>query len=73
MAEEKRWRREDPAKVAARHAKFAKAHIKQFKIDLNDNTDADVIEFLETVPSKRGFVLAAIRKAMEEQNNNPAE
>lgn len=73
MAEEKRWKREDPAKVQARRKKYAQAHHVQLNIALIDNTDQDIIDFLATVTSKRGFVLAAIRKAMEEQKNNPAE
>ncbi len=53
--------------------KFEKERLVQVKLALNDNTDKDIIDFLETVPSKRAFILAAIRKAMEEQKNNPAE
>lgn len=68
---EKRWRREDPEKVRARHIKFEKAHLVQVKLALNDNTDKDVIDFLETVPSKRAFILAAIRAAMAEQKKDP--
>lgn len=71
MAEEKRWKREDPAKVAARHAKFEKAHLKQIKFALNDNTDADVIAFLDTVENKRAYLLGLIRADMAK--NNPAE
>ena len=73
MAEEKRWKKEDPKNVRARQEKYAKAHHIQLNIALNDNTDKDIIDFLETVPSKRGYVLAAVRKAMEEQKRNPAD
>lgn len=68
---EKRWRKEDPEKVRARHIRFEKEHLVQVKFALNDNTDRDVIDFLETVPSKRGFILEAIRKAMAEQKKDP--
>lgn len=68
---EKRWRREDPKKIRARQEKYAKAHHVQLNIALIDNTDQDIIDFLQTVPSKRGFVLAAIRAAMAEQKKDP--
>lgn len=68
---EKRRRREDPKKHATRNYRFEQAHLVQVKLALNDNTDRDIIDFLETVPSKRGFILAAIRKAMAEQKKDP--
>lgn len=73
MAEEKRRRKEDPKKHYERNYRFQKAHVKQVSLKLNDNTDADVIEFLGNLENQRAFILAAIRKAMEEQKNNPAE
>lgn len=35
--------------------------MKQFKIDLNKNTDADIIAKLESVPNKAGYVKQLIR------------
>lgn len=64
MATEKRWKREDPEKIRARQARFHKDRMVQVNLALNDRTDADIIAFLETVPSKRGFILEAIRAAM---------
>lgn len=51
--------------------KFEKAHLKQIKFALNDNTDADVIAFLDTVENKRAYLLGLIRADMAK--NNPAE
>lgn len=51
--------------------KYEKDRLVQIKLALNDNTDKDVLDFLETVPSKRGFILEAIRKAMAEQKKDP--
>lgn len=70
MSERKR-KKEDPKKHAARNYRFEQAHLVQVKLALNDNTDKDILDFLETVPSKRGFILEAIRKAMAEQKKNP--
>ena len=47
--------------------KFQQERLKQVKLALNDRTDADIIAFLETVPSKRGFILEAIRAAMAKE------
>lgn len=46
------------------HSKFEKAHLKQIKLALNDNTDADVIEFLDSLDNKRGYILDLIRSDM---------
>lgn len=51
--------------------KFEKERLVQVKLALNDSTDKDILDFLETVPSKRGFILEAIRKAMAEQKKDP--
>lgn len=44
--------------------KYQKKSIKQVKIDLNLNTDADIIEFLETVENRQGYLKELIRKDM---------
>lgn len=43
------------------HLKFEKDKTKQLNIRLNNNTDQDVISFLDALPNKRGFILSIIR------------
>ena len=45
--------------------KFEANNMIQFNIRLNKRTDADVIEFLETLDNKRGFILELIREKMK--------
>lgn len=56
-------------KRAAR--KFEKERLVQIKLALNDRTDADVIEFLETVDNKRALILRLIREEMQRQKEAP--
>lgn len=44
--------------------KFEKTRLKQIKFVLNDNTDADVIELLDGIDNKRGYLLDLIRSDM---------
>lgn len=37
----------------------------QFRMKLNKTTDADVIEFLQSLPNKQGFIKQLIRDHME--------
>lgn len=46
------------------HLKFEKERTKQLNIRLNDRTDADVIEFLDSLDNKRGYILDLIRSDM---------
>ena len=40
-----------------------KAHaVKRVTLDLNRNTDADILEKLEQVPSKQGYIKRCIRE-----------
>ena len=41
--------------------KYNKENIKQYSLQLNKTTDIDIIEYLEKVPSKLGFIKEAIR------------
>ena len=41
---------------------YKKNYVKQFKIALNKNTMADVIEWLDTKDNKQGYVIDLIRK-----------
>lgn len=43
---------------------WTKKNIKSVSIGLRIDQDADIIEFLETVPSKAQFIKDAIRKCM---------
>lgn len=42
-------------------AKYDKANTRQFHLKLNRNTDRDVIEKLDNVPSKQGYIKKLIR------------
>lgn len=42
-------------------ARYDKANTKQFHLKLNRNTDWDVIDKLNSVPSKQGYIKALIR------------
>lgn len=45
--------------------KYNKNNVKQIKLNLNLKTDADIIEALEKVKNKQGFIKQLIRQAME--------
>lgn len=62
--ENKSRKKEDPGKVLARQIKFQKAHIVQLSVKLNDNTDADIIKYLDTLDNKRAYILGLIRADM---------
>lgn len=48
-------------------AKYDKANTKQITLKLNKVTDADILEFLETVASKQGYIKESIRKNIRGQ------
>lgn len=45
--------------------RYQKKNIKQMKIDLNRNTDSDIISFLETCKNKQGYIKKLIREDMK--------
>lgn len=45
--------------------KYNKTNVKQIKLNLNLKTDADIIEALEKVKNKQGFIKQLIRQAMK--------
>jgi len=45
--------------------RYQKKNIKQMKLDLNRNTDADIISFLERCENKQGYIKALIREDMK--------
>ena len=44
------------------NVEYKKKMIKQFKMELNCNTMADVIEWLDTKDNKQGYVIDLIRQ-----------
>lgn len=54
----------------ARHSlatqKYNKTHVKQIKLNLNRNTDADIIKHLDACTNVQGYIKDLIRKDMEQ-------
>ena len=44
--------------------KYNEANVKQFKIALNKKTDADIIEHLDKIRNKQGYIKELIRRDM---------
>lgn len=42
--------------------KYDEANTKQIKLKLNKKTDADILEALESVPNKQGYIKSLIRQ-----------
>lgn len=51
-------------------AKYNKAHTKAIQIKLNTTTDRDIIERLDNVDSKQGYIKKLIRTDIENNNTN---
>lgn len=49
----------------AAQKKYNKENTKQIAFLLNYNTDGDILEQLERVPSKNGYIKERIRRCME--------
>ena len=45
--------------------KYKKKNIKQMKLDLNRNTDSDIINFLNQCGNKQGYIKKLIREDMK--------
>ena len=43
------------------NAKYDKGHCKTYLLKLNRKTDVDIINMLESVPNKQGYIKALIR------------
>lgn len=54
--ETKTWTASHAAQVA-----WASAHTTRVVMNLNNNTDADILEQLSNVPSKQGYIKSLIR------------
>lgn len=50
--------------------RYAKKYIKQFKINCVTRTESDIIEKLESVPNKAGYIKQLIRADIAKQNEN---
>ena len=50
-------------------AKYIKHNVKRYVVQLNKNTDEDLVRFMETIDNVNGFFKDCIRKAMEESKN----
>ena len=48
-----------------RQAKFDAANTTRVQLKLNNNTDADIIDKLNSVPSKQGYIKEAVREKMK--------
>ncbi|MFR1698807.1 MAG: hypothetical protein ACLSU9_11085 [Anaerovoracaceae bacterium] len=44
---------------------YEKRAVKQYRFELNKNTDADIIAFLETVDNKQGTIKRLLREEIE--------
>lgn len=52
--------------------KYNKANTKQVTLRLNKRTEADIIERLEEVGNKQGYIKALIRADVEKNSKNGA-
>lgn len=50
-------------------AKYNAANTVQFKLKLNKNTDADMVEYLKGIENKQGYIKKLIRQDMEKNGN----
>lgn len=46
-------------------AKYATKNVKQIKLNLNINTDADILDWLDKLENKQGYIKELIRKDMK--------
>lgn len=49
-------------------AKYAKKKIKKMTFSFNRETDADILEKLESVDNKQGYIKGLIRKDIQENS-----
>lgn len=47
-------------------AKYIKHNVKRYVVQLNKNTDEDLVRFMENIDNINGFFKDCIRRAMEE-------
>lgn len=51
--------------------RYAAKNIRQFKIDCMKSTEQDIINKLDSVPNKAGYIKDLIRADIAKQNKNP--
>lgn len=61
-------RKNSDARLRA-NAKYDATHTKQYKFKFNTETDADIIELLDSLANKQGFIKELIRANMKENSN----
>lgn len=61
------------ASSAKATAKWQKNHLRQIKFNLNYDTDADVIEKLDSTPNKQGYIKDLIRADIEKEKKNESD
>lgn len=54
----------DKKKATARQARYDAAHTKRINLKLNLETDADILEKLDAVESKQGYIKHCIREEL---------
>ena len=47
--------------------RYDKEHCVQFKMKYNRTTDAEIIEFLQALPNKQGFLRELLKKEIKRQ------
>lgn len=52
-----------------RKTAWERYHVIWVSIKLNRRTDADIINYLDSVPSKMGVIKAALREYMKREND----
>ena len=50
-----------------RSIKYDKENTKRVFIKLNKNTDKDILDYLDGIPNKQGYIKELIRKDMKQQ------
>lgn len=50
--------------------KYNRANMRRVTIDLNKKTDADILEKLDSVPSKQGYIKSVIRADIAQDQNS---
>ncbi len=48
--------------------KYDKANVKWINLKLNKNTDVDILNYLENITNKQGYIKKLIRKDMEKNS-----
>lgn len=54
-------------KYSQRSMKYNATHTKRYHLAMNLKTDSDIIEYLDGLSNKQGFIKSLIRKHMSEE------